>query len=110
MTAEDLLAELDRDIWRPFVDAYAACDTAAFAALHAPDLIRVEAATSWSGGLAEYTQRVGAFFDDTRRDGGRIAIAFRFLERIAGERTASERGIYRIVMALPDRDETVFHG
>ena len=110
MTVDHLIDELDRDIWQPFVDAYAARDTAAFATLHALDLIRVEATNAWSGGLDRYLDRVGAFFDDMTAKGGRISIAFRFVERVAAERMASERGVYRIVMSLPDEGEKVFYG
>ena len=90
MTADHLLDDLDRDIWQPFVVAYAERDTAAFATLHTPDLIRVEATNAWSGGLDQYLDRVGVFFDDMTAKGGRTSIAFRF----AATATSRPRGVW----------------
>jgi ketosteroid isomerase-like protein len=42
--------------------------------------------------------------------GAELSIGFRFAERIVTEDVASERGVYRIVMALPGEPERVVYG
>ena len=105
-----VLDELNRDIWHPFMRSYADRDAAAFLALHAPDLMRADAASGWVGGLEAYTERITAFFADVTRRGARIDIAFRFVERLTGGPVASERGVYKIIMAVPDEADRVFYG
>ena len=90
--------------------AYAQRDATAFAQLHAPELVRVEAASRWAGNLEAYLERTAAFFDDMTRRGGTIAITFRFVERVVDGPIASERGVYRIDMTLPGEAERVFYG
>jgi len=110
MTDIDIVEELRRDIWRPFVEAYANRDVEAFGALHAPDLIRAEAASGWAGGLDEYVERVGAFFADMTAKDADLRIAFRFGEHVTSGEVASERGVYQIVMAVPGEQELTFYG
>jgi hypothetical protein len=95
MGTVDLIAELRRDIWGPFVESYAKRDADAFAGLHAPDLIRAEGAGGWAGGLDAYLDRVRPFFDDMTAKGAEVSIGFRFGERIIAGDVASERGVYR---------------
>jgi ketosteroid isomerase-like protein len=105
-----VLDELNRDLWRPFAQAYAQRDAAAFARLHAPELIRVEAAGRWAGDLAAYLDRITAFFDKVTGRGGTIAITFRFVERVVDGPIASERGVYRIDRAVPGETARVYYG
>lgn len=97
--------DLQRDIWQPFVRAYAAKDIDAFAALHTPDLLRVEAASDWAGGLEEYLDRVRPFFADLAAKLVDLRIGFRFTEHVMSGAIASERGVYQIVMG-----EQTFYG
>lgn len=106
----DIVGELRRDIWQPFVTAYADRDIGAFGALHHPDLIRVEGAGGWAGGFEEYLERVGAFFADITAKGADLSIAFGFDEHVPSAEIASERGVYRIVMAVPGEPEQIFYG
>ena len=110
MTDAGAFEELNHDVWRPFMEAYTQRDTAAFAQLYAPDLIRVEAATRWVGGLDAYLDRTATFFEDMTDRGATISIAFRFVERVVDGPIASERGVYRIDMLLPAEAERVFYG
>ncbi|HEY6745189.1 MAG TPA: DUF4440 domain-containing protein [Mycobacteriales bacterium] len=102
---EELLAELNRDVWEPFRAAYRAYDTDAYLALHTPDLIRVGGPRRVVQGYAEMAAEVGPWFADAAARGLPLAIDFRFTERLADGALASERGIYRIEVG-----DEVFHG
>lgn len=90
------LQEINRDVWIPFSEAYAAGDAAKYIGLHTPDLVRA------TGGevpevkdLAAYRASSERHFQWNRENGRRVEIAFRFFERVAGPAIASERGTYR---------------
>jgi hypothetical protein len=106
----DIVQELRRDIWLPFVEAYANRDVAAFGGLHDPGLIRAEGASGWAGGFDGYVERVGAFFADMTAKGADLRIAFRFAEHVTSGEVASEQGVYQIVMAVPGEKERTFYG
>jgi hypothetical protein len=42
--------------------------------------------------------------------GADLRIAFRFVEHVVSDEAASERGVYRIVMAVPGEAERTFYG
>jgi hypothetical protein len=79
----NLLRQLNDDIWHPFRLAYAKLDTAAFLDLPAPELIRA---------------------------GSQTKQVFGFVERIAVNELASERGIFQIVSKRADGDGRTFYG
>lgn len=91
-----LLQELNRDIWIPFSEAYASHDAEKYLRLHSRDLIRGEGDRKRVLNLAQYSENIRRFFKENKDGGGKIEIQFRFLERIVGDQSASERGIYRL--------------
>lgn len=104
------LAELNADIWQPYRIAHAAGDTEAFLALHAPELIRAGGPAKTIQGLDEYAAESRAWRADLSARGSRVAIEFRFTERITDGELASERGVYRLTATRADGDQRVFHG
>ena len=93
-TNPEHLRELDRDIWKPFVEAFAAGKPDDYFALHSSGFVRamgdakrVEPRDAWIKG----TRGMFKHFADR---GIRPSIAFRFLERLANPEAASERGIF----------------
>jgi hypothetical protein len=104
------LDEINRDIWLPFRSSYTTLDLAGFLGFQAPELVRVEAGTGWIGGLDDYGERVGEAFEQAAVRGDRLAIDFRFLERIAGDGVASERGMYRVTVTPADGPAQEFFG
>lgn len=104
------LAELNRDVWIPFATAYATNDAEAFLKLHTKDLIRVSAQGKSVQDLAGYAEGVRKGFEKRRADGSKAEIAFRFLERIASEEAASERGIFRLTVTSGKGEVRRFHG
>ena len=105
----DIVADLRRDIWVRFVEAYENLDIKAFADVHDPGLLRAEGA-GWAGGFDAYVERVGAFFADMTAKGADLRIGFRFVEHVTSDEIASQRGVYRIVMAVPGEPELTFYG
>jgi ketosteroid isomerase-like protein len=110
VTTAEALAEINRDVWKPFVASYTAFDADAFLALYDPDLVRVDGGRGWIGGLAGYGVRTREFFTMVGGRGDVIDIAFRFVERIADGDTASERGVYRLEGTPPGEATRVMFG
>ncbi len=111
--AENLarLREIDRDIWAPFMEAYATEDAGKYINLHTPDLVRA------TGGkdagvkdLANYKANVQGQFEWTKGQKAKPSIAFAFFERVAGAATASERGIYRYTLTYSDGEQFHYYG
>ncbi len=105
-----LLAELDRDIWRPFVAAYAARDAEAYLALHTAALVRVPADMKRVQTTEQWRSSMRAMFRQMNERGDTAAIAFRFNERLAGAEAASERGVYELTIKTADGSVQRFYG
>lgn len=106
----DLTSELNRDVWQPFRAAYAAGDADAFLDLHAPDLIRAGGPAKEVLDLAAYGAQVREWFALVAAKGDRLAIDFRFTERLVAGELASERGVYRITLTPATGDGIVLFG
>lgn len=89
------LKELNRDIWIPFMEAYAAGDADKYLALHTADFIRAQGDGQNTNDLAGYSTGVRAGFQRGKEQGGKTTIEFSFFERFSNGKTASERGIYK---------------
>lgn len=105
-----LLAELNRDIWTPFSEAYADGTHEPYLALHAPDFIRVEGGRKNIRNLAEYSTVVRRTFEGWADREEKAGISFRFFERIVRGDLASERGVFELVLADNDGNVERFYG
>jgi uncharacterized protein (TIGR02246 family) len=108
MADNELLRELNNDIWHAFPRVYGDAD--AFLALYAPDLIRAGGPTSKVQGYAEFAEITRQWFADLADRGSTVDIEFRFTERIADADLASERGVFRMTARRATGEEKVFHG
>lgn len=110
----ELLKQLDRDIWIPFSEAFAAGDAERFMGIHSKDLVRVEGGgRKQVMGWAQYAEQNRRSFETQKSRGAKVAIDFRFLERIAGPEQASERGIFQFTMTPstpPNAEPRRFYG
>ena len=106
----DLLRQLNDDIWHPFRLAYAKLDAVAFLDLHAPDLIRAGGPAKQVFGFADYSEQIEKWFTELANRGSSVTISLRFVERIASNDLASERGIFQIGSKRADGDERTFYG
>lgn len=95
------LKELNRDIWIPFMEAYAASDADKYLALHTADFIRAQGDAQNTNDLAGYSERTRAGFQRGKEQGGKTSIEFRFFERFSNGKTASERGVYKYTYMPP---------
>jgi uncharacterized protein (TIGR02246 family) len=109
MTDGRLLAELNRDVWRPFQRAYADLDPAAFLALHSPDLIRAGGPARRVLGFDDYATETSQSLARLAQQGERVAIEFRFVERLADGDLASERGVFRISITPAAGERLTFY-
>ncbi|HYC70157.1 MAG TPA: DUF4440 domain-containing protein [Opitutaceae bacterium] len=105
-----LLAELNRDLWTPFSDAYTDGDAEAYLALQAPDFVRVEGDRRIIRTLAEYSTLIRRTFDGWKDRDEKAGISFRFLERIVRGDLASERGVYELTLADNDGNVERIYG
>lgn len=105
-----VLAELNRDIWAPFSDAYADGDPEAYLALHAADFIRVDGDRKRIRSLGEYAGAVRHSFAGWAEREEKVGISFRFSERIARPDIASERGVYELTIADNDGNVERLYG
>ena len=89
-----LLAELERDIWDPFVQAFAENSPELWVAVHSTDFIRVMGDARRVEPKDKYFAGMGGMLKSFAERGIKSGIAFRFTERIVSPAAASERGIF----------------
>jgi ketosteroid isomerase-like protein len=104
------LKEINQDIWTPFMEAYQQTDVAKYKALHTQDLIRATGAGKQIKDLPTYSAEVGKWFAELKQQKTQVSIKFRFLERITNGKTASERGIYELMLANEANKEQRYYG
>lgn len=109
MTSARLLRELNHDVWEPFRSAYRGLDTAAFLAVHSPDLIRAGGAAKQVQDYTDYARQMAEWFARVAANGDALDIRFRFVERLVSDDAAAERGVFRID-AIRDGTPRVFYG
>ena len=95
-TNSDYLKEINRNIWLPFIEAYGTLNVEKYKSLQSEDFIRAEGEGKTLPSYKEYFDNVGVWFADVKKEGRKMEIAFRFTERFANGKTASERGIYEL--------------
>lgn len=106
----DTLKAIDQDVWLPFIQAFSEGNADAYIGLHSKHLIRpmgdakrIEPYDKWSAG----TRGMFKSFADR---GTKVGIDFRFLERIANDDTASERGIFEFSLTNPKGETQKSYG
>ncbi|MBL7814186.1 MAG: hypothetical protein JNL70_04195 [Saprospiraceae bacterium] len=95
-TNTDYLKEINRDIWLPFIEAYGSLNTEKYKSLQTDDFIRAEGTGKRLPTYKDYFENVDAWFSSVRKDNQKLSISFRFIERFANDKIASERGIYEL--------------
>lgn len=102
------LRAINRDVWQPFVAAYAAGSAEQYMALHTADFIR--ATTDETKDLAAYRMDSQRHFEYNRQNNRSCEIAFSFFERTSGPAAASERGVYRYTDIASDGTRSHYYG
>ncbi|TAE13003.1 MAG: hypothetical protein EAZ95_11745 [Bacteroidetes bacterium] len=104
------LKEINQDVWTPFAEAYQELNVKKYKALHRQDLIRATGAGKQIKDLPTYSAEVGKWFAELKTQKSQVSIKFRFLERICNGKTASERGIYELMIANEADKEQRYYG
>ncbi|GLY54246.1 DUF4440 domain-containing protein [Lentzea sp. NBRC 102530] len=107
---DDLVRQLNDDVWHPFRLAYGKLDAPAFLSLYSPDLIRAGGPAKEVLGYAEFAAQTESWFAELAERGSAVSISFRFVERIVAGDVASERGIFQLVATRADGDGRTFYG
>ncbi len=93
--ADDMtIAEINRQVWQPFVQSYAESDGDLHASLYSQDIVRVSRGEVITG--SAYIESMRRYVNGLHAQGGRI-IQFRFNERSHSEDTAYESGVFRLM-------------
>ncbi len=95
-TNTDFLKEINRDIWLPFIEAYRTLNVEKYKNLQSEDFIRAEGNGKSLPDYKSYFENVEVWFSDMKKEGRKMEISFRFIERFSNGKTASERGIYEL--------------
>lgn len=109
-TQRHQLEAINRDVWLPFMAAYAKQDAQAFMDLHTSDLVRVPADERVIRTRDQYAAGVAQWFTSATAEGQRFSIAFRFSERIVTEGVASERGVYALRIESAKGEARTYYG
>ena len=95
-TNTDFLKEINKDIWLPFIEAYGTLNIEKYKNLQSEDFIRAEGNGKTLPSYKDYFENAGTWFSDMKKEGRKMEISFRFIERFSNGKTASERGIYEL--------------
>ncbi len=111
VTAQDQLqAEIDEQVWLPFVKAYNNFNTEAFMSIHTDDLLRVIRDNNTILKAEEYSANVQKNNERSKKMNRQVDISFSFLERMAIEDTAFEVGYYKVVTKDKEGAERNYYG
>lgn len=92
--------EIDRTVWEPFTQSFAACDAAAFNQLHSKDLVRAERDRGMVMDFEEYCRFNEQMFQRARDAQAKQVLELRFTERLRNGNLAYEVGIYRTTIVV----------
>jgi ketosteroid isomerase-like protein len=98
--AETVQAEIDREIWIPFMAASNAFDADGFLAVQSKDLVRVATDAKEVYGLQRYENEIRDGFKRARERGLKRVSEVRFLVRTASGDLAFETGYFKSQAAL----------
>lgn len=108
--AEDIQAAINKDVWYPFMESYAAQDADAFMAIHTEDVIRVSRDGKRIQVGEEYAESMARNTQHNKAKQRSRTIEFSFLERIAKEDVAFEVGYYKVISSEPGKETKTYIG
>ncbi|MCF7561676.1 nuclear transport factor 2 family protein [Sabulilitoribacter multivorans] len=101
------LKAINTDVWSPFTKAFETFDYILFASIHSEDLVRVSGDSKNVKGKTTYIEGYKKRWVNKNSN---QTISFRFLERIANDISASERGIYKLTVNPNTANEQSYYG
>jgi hypothetical protein len=103
-------AEINRDIWLPFMEGVASDKERLYLAVRSKDYVRVQARGRVLLDHADYVDDTIKMMARYREQGARIVIDVRFEERIVDGKSASERGISRVSFKPREGEARISYG
>jgi ketosteroid isomerase-like protein len=101
-SADPINAEIERDVWIPFIAASNTFDADGFLAVQSKDLVRIAADQKEVYGLDRYAREIRDGFKRARERGLKRVSEARFLERAASETLAYHTGYFKSQATLAD--------
>ena len=101
---------INEDVWKPFMESYAALDTDAFMAVHTDDVIRISRDGKNIRQGAEYAESMKKNNDRSKKGNSKRTISFSFLERFATGDLAFEVGYYKVGILQEGEPTRYFYG
>lgn len=107
---KEWLAEIERDIWLPFMEGVRTFNDSKYLDVHSKDYVRVDPASRLLLDRKDYDDDTVKMMANYKEQGRVISISVRFEDRIADGKSAFERGVNRVVMSSEDRTSRTFYG
>lgn len=101
----DHSAQIDKDVWMPFVESYENNDGPKFVSLHTDDILRV---TKW--GIREGQDFLENTLERYAEAKVKRKLNFKFEQRIHSDDTAYEVGYFEIITPLEDGEINKYYG
>lgn len=98
---------INKQVWEVFSEAFATLDYKLFETIHHPSFLRINGNEDIIKSRAEY---LGSYENNWQNKDRELKIEFRFLERIADEYYASERGIYKLTINPGNSNAASYYG
>lgn len=104
---EEVLKEIDEQIWEPFVKSYNNLDYKTFNSIHSEEVLRI---TSREIRKADaYKAKNEKYFKRSKEEGRQQSISFQFEKRVVTGDKAFEAGYYEIKIKQPNGEEGTYY-
>jgi ketosteroid isomerase-like protein len=100
--SDSLQSDINRQVWKPFIEAFNNFDTKAFMAVHSKDLSRVVQDGNLIYGYDRYYTENEQGNQSAKKANRKRTIEFRFIQRIAANDKAFEIGYFKYTGIQPD--------
>lgn len=108
--AQSPQADINTQVWLPFINTFNTHDADGFMALHSKDAVRSprdsKAVWNWS----EYRERMAQSAAGAKGSDRQVALQLHFIERIANGDLAVEVGIYKTTVQQKDGNSKSYYG
>ena len=104
------LNRINEQVWLKYYRAFEQLDYNLLAEIHSSELTRIQAERKL---ILNYEDYIGSFkttFQQDKKDKTTRKMSLRFIERIVKNESASERGIYQLIVNNGTPDESVYYG
>jgi ketosteroid isomerase-like protein len=103
-------AEINTQVWKPFIQTYNTRDTDGFMAVHSKDVVRSPRDSKKLLNWDEYYQLQRQGDNQEKNAGDKRQLELRFTERIANNSLAVEVGVYKVTVKNKEGTHRAFYG